>query len=235
VKDRTTRAQPHARITFVTGTDTGVGKTVLTGLIVLYLRQCGVNALAMKPFCTGDRLDVSVLAALQSHQVGFDEINPVYFTEPLAPLAAARKCGYSVKIPRVLNSIRAMQNRCDWLVIEGIGGVSVPLTKSFTVADLISKLQCEPIVVARNRLGTINHTLLTVDALKRTGVRQIKVVLMDQEQADPSAEHNQLIISELARDVPVYRLSFLGPNASEPACLKKSLPKVKKVVAQLLG
>lgn len=218
----------------MTGTDTGVGKTVLTGLIVLYLRQSGVNALAMKPFCTGDRHDVSVLAALQGNLLGLDEINPVYFTDPLAPLAAARKRGRSVKIRHVINVIRAMQSRCDWLVIEGIGGVLVPLTEKVSVADLISKLQCETIVVARNRLGTINHTLLTVHALKHIGVRQIKVVLMDQEKADPSSEHNQLIISELAGNVPVYRLNFLRPNVCEPARLKKSFPKAKKIVAQLL-
>ncbi len=218
----------------MTGTDTGVGKTILTGLIVLYLRRCGVNALAMKPFCTGDRHDADFLAALQNAQLNIQEINPVYFPEPLAPLAAAQARHRTVSIRRVLKLIYTVRNKCDWLVIEGVGGVLVPLTNKCTVADLISELQCETVVVARNRLGTINHTLLTVEALRRRGVKSIRIVLMDQDQPDPSSASNQLIIRKLVQDVPVYRIGFLGSDANDPSRLKEYFPKVKKIVAQLL-
>lgn len=224
-----------ARITFVTGTDTGVGKTILTCLITLYLRSRGVHALAMKPFCTGTRHDVQLLAAAQNYELQIKDVNPVYFPEPLAPFVAARKHRSTVKINNVLKTIRSVQTKCQWLVIEGIGGVYVPLTRKIVVADLVSMLNCETIVVARNRLGTINHTLLTVDALKQRGINQIKVVLAEQPRPDHSSASNPLILKMLLHPLPVYRIAFLGPKANKVHHLKLYLEKIKKVVAQLLG
>ena len=155
------------RIIFITGTDTGVGKTLLTGLLLHHLRQSGCHALAMKPFCSGGRADAELLRAIQDGELTLDEINPFFFTEPLAPLVAARKHQCSIRIPEVLRRITRVANRCECLLIEGIGGVMVPLGEGFSVLDLIAKLGCEAIVVSRNRLGTINHTLLTVTRFAR--------------------------------------------------------------------
>ena len=127
-----------SRIVFITGTDTGVGKTLLTGLLLHYLRQSGCHALALKPFCCGSRADVEFLGAVQERELTQDEINPFFFELPLAPLVAARKQHVSIRLPAVLRHISNVAKRCEWLLIEGIGGVMVPLGKGFTVLDLIT-------------------------------------------------------------------------------------------------
>ncbi|MCX6928449.1 MAG: dethiobiotin synthase [Verrucomicrobia bacterium] len=130
------RRQAH-RIIFITGTDTGVGKTLLTGLLLHYLRHSGCHALAMKPFCSGSRADAEFLHAVQENELTLDEINPFFFSEPLAPLVAARKHQRSICLSSVLRRIRSLASRCQCLLVEGIGGVMVPLGEGFCVADLI--------------------------------------------------------------------------------------------------
>ena len=162
--DRGERSVTHSmsRIIFITGTDTGVGKTLLTGLLLHHLRQSGCHALAMKPFCCGSRADVEFLCAVQERELTLDEINPFFFEKPLAPLAAAREQHVSIKLPAVRRRISDLARRCEWLLIEGIGGVMVPLGDGFSVLDLIANLSCSTVVVSRNKLGTLNHTMLTV-------------------------------------------------------------------------
>ena len=174
------------RIIFITGTDTGVGKTLLTGLLLHHLRQSGCHALAMKPFCSGSRADAELLCAIQDDELPLDAINPFFFAEPLAPLVAARKHHCSIRVPEVLRRITRVASRCECLLIEGIGGVLVPLGEGFGVLDLVAKLGCEVIVVSRNRLGTINHTLLTIGALQPAGIEGLKAMLMSSPKEDSS-------------------------------------------------
>ena len=117
----------ESRIVFVTGTDTGAGKTLLTGLLLHHLRQNGCHALAMKPFCSGSRADVEFLRAVQDDDLTLDEINPFFFAEPVAPLVAARKHNRLIRAPEVLRRIKGLAAQCECLLIEGIGGVMVPL------------------------------------------------------------------------------------------------------------
>jgi dethiobiotin synthetase len=223
-----------ARIIFITGTDTGVGKTLLTGLLLHHLRQSGCHALAMKPFCSGSRADTEFLHAVQDCDMTFDEITPFYFSESLAPLVAARRHHRSIRLPEVLRQINRVSDRCPCLLIEGIGGLLVPLGKGFTVRDLIAKLDCEVIVVAPNRLGTINHTLLTVDALQHIGIRRLKAVLMGSKEGAFSARSNRRILAELLAPVPVLQVGFLGSNLLRLEALKKSAKIIKKTLARIL-
>ena len=224
-----------SRIIFITGTDTGVGKTLLTGLLLHHLRQSGRHALAMKPFCCGGRADVEFLSTVQERELTLDEINPFYFAKPLAPLAAARKQHVAIKLSEVLRRISRLSKRCEWLLIEGIGGVMVPLGDGFSVLDLITHLSCSTAVVSRNKLGTLNHTMLTVDALQHAGVRQLTVVLMASRQKDFSTVSNGRILSELLSPAAVIPVPFLGRNASRFAALKGTEKKVKKTLARILG
>src|SRR5271165_6767216 len=146
-------------IIFITGTDTGVGKTLLAGLLLHHLRQSGARALAMKPFCSGGLADVRLLQSLQPGELSDRVMNPFYFKQPVAPLVAAATRP-AIRPGEVLKKIRLVATRCDCLIIEGSGGLLVPLGSGFTVADLIAGLDGRVVVVARNRLGTINHTLL---------------------------------------------------------------------------
>jgi dethiobiotin synthetase len=228
-----TPAQPS--ITFITGTDTGVGKTLLTALLVRHLRRNGCHALAMKPFCSGSRADARLLHAIQDRELGLDEINPFFFDEPLAPLVAGRKQRLSIRLQEVLRRIWHVASRCQHLLIEGSGGLLVPLGDGYTVADLIAKLNCEVIVVSPNRLGTINHTLLTVRALQHIGVKTLKVVIMAQRQPDQSSESNPLILAELLGKVPVLLVGFLGRNPKQFEALKRAEKNFEKVLAEVLA
>ena len=148
---------------FITGTDTGVGKTVFTAHLLHYLRSNGHNALALKPFCSGGREDARLLQSLQTG-LTLDEINPFHYRKALAPGLAAPKDRKKVTLKSVVDQIFLQKNRCETLLVEGAGGLMVPLGKGFLVADLIVKLEAAVVVVARNKLGAINHILLTLNA-----------------------------------------------------------------------
>lgn len=225
----------QTRTIFITGTDTGVGKTLLTALLLQHLLDSGVEALAMKPFCSGGRADVDLLQAVQDSRLPDDAINPFYFTEPVAPLVAIRKLRRRISLAQVLQKIRAVESRCERLLIEGSGGLMVPLGEGYSVADLIEELACEVIVVARNQLGTLNHTILTVNALRVRTKGPIKVVLMDAAKPDFSTPTNRTILLQTLAPVPVFGLPFLGVKACQPGAVKINAKKVKKTLASLLG
>jgi dethiobiotin synthetase len=219
------------RILFVTGTDTGVGKTLLTAMLVCHLRQSGVNALAMKPFCSGGMDDVELLGAAQDGALTRKEINPFYFTKPLAPLVAARK---SVPLQSVLNAIKALSARCETLVVEGAGGVLVPLGKDYFVVDLIAALNCEVILVARNKLGTINHTLLSQEAIRKRGVNSnARIVLMGQARPDLSARTNAAVLEKLLNNAELNVFPYLGANAGRVQDMRVHCTKLKKLLARV--
>jgi dethiobiotin synthase len=224
-----------ARIIFITGTDTGVGKTLLTCLLLHHLRQRGCHALAMKPFCSGSRADTEFLHTAQNAELAPDEITPFFFAEPIAPLVAARRHHRLVALAEVLRSITRVAGCCQCLLIEGIGGLLVPLGEGFTVRDLIASLHCEVIIVSCNRLGTINHTLLTVEALRTLENKGPKVVLMSHNNIDASINSNRRILAELLVPTPVFPIPFLGRNLTRIGVLKKSEKKIQKSLALILA
>jgi len=223
------------RIIFITGTDTGVGKTLLTGLLLHHLRQSGCHALAMKPFCSGSGADTAFLRAIQENELTPGEITPYFYAEPLAPLVAARRHRRTVRLPEVLRCIRRMTSRCDCLLVEGIGGLLVPLGEGFTVRDLIARLGCEVIVVSANRLGTINHTLLTAAALEDVGIKRYTTVLMTSRRGGFSSRSNRRILADLLAPNPVAALGYLGRNPGRFVALKKKSKKIKKTLARILA
>lgn len=234
------------RILFITGTDTGVGKTLLTALLLQHLRANGVRALALKPFCSGSRLDAKLLHSLQESELTPDQINPFYFPEPVAPLVAARAHHRRIKLGQVLKVIRAVaapgsklrnqeSKAPSCLLIEGSGGLLVPLGESFSVLDLISTLRCEVIVAARNRLGTLNHTLLTVRALRSAGLRRLKVVLMNARIPDASAASNAAILRECLGGLPLMELPFLGTRACTPEAVRANALQLRSKMRWLLS
>ena len=224
------------KIIFVTGTDTGVGKTLLAGLLLYHLRVEGCHALGMKPFCCGSLDDVKLLQAAQSNELTLDEINPFYFPKPVAPLAAARDRRdrqRAVRMSDALEKIRCLEKKCERLVIEGCGGLLVPLGAGYTVADLIRELNCSVVVVGRNKLGTINHTLLTARTLKEMRAEDLKIVLMEQRKGDFSCKTNRIILASLLGK-PVVEFPFLHENRKGFATLENIHKKVKKTLARIL-
>jgi dethiobiotin synthetase len=219
------------KILFVTGTDTGVGKTVLTALLLAFLRESGGRVLAMKPFCSGGREDALLLHALQDGCLTLDEVNPFYFDRPLAPAAARRR---GVSLTRVARKINEAAAQCDLLLVEGVGGLMVPLGHGYCVRDLISALDCSVLVVGANRLGIINHTLLTAESLKILRIKEFTIVLMGVEKPDISVETNAQMIRQSLPKTRIFCLPYLGKKASESEKVKKNVKIVKKVLAEIV-
>jgi dethiobiotin synthetase len=223
------------KILFVTGTDTGAGKTVLTALLLAFLRQGGANALAMKPFCSGSRHDARLLHRLQSQCLTIEEVNPFYFDKPLAPAAAADPGQPRISLYTTLKHIRCLASRCDLLLVEGAGGLLAPLGKGYTLRDLIRPMRGQVIVVCRNRLGVINHVALTTEALQRAGIKEFTVVMMGVKKPDLSAASNPRMIRKTLPSTPVFCLPYLGKRVSTAAAVKINVKYLKKTLARLLG
>jgi dethiobiotin synthetase len=224
----------RTRTIFITGTDTGVGKTLLTGLLLAHLRKNGSHALAMKPFCSGGLADVKLLGALQEQELTAQEINPYYFSAPLAPAIAARKVKRKIRLEDVIERIEELRRRCALLLVEGVGGACAPLGKNYLVMNLIQALQCETIVVAQNKLGVIHSVLSTCYALRSVGISEVKIVLMEQRKKDRSAATNGQMIQEWLRPRVLESIPYLGTNASVAGGVKVHVKKLKKTLAKLL-
>jgi dethiobiotin synthetase len=195
---------------FITGTDTGVGKTVLTALLAHYLRQCGVNAAALKPVCSGGRDDVRALHAAMNGVLMPDEINPWHFRAPIAPLLAARRERRQVRLADVLAHVRTMQKRFEVVLIEGAGGLLSPLGENFDSRDLIAALRATPIIVCPNRLGAVNQVLLTLAALPRSASGRARVVWMSPSRPDASTNANAGLLAEFFDAKRIFCLPWLG-------------------------
>ena len=222
------------RVVFVTGTDTAVGKTVFAASLVYALRSQKVNALGMKPFCSGSRDDIIALQSVQPGALTAGEVNPFYFHTPVAPLAVIRQTQRNIPLKEVLLKIRDVQKKSEVLVIEGSGGLMVPLGVGYTVADLIRALECEVVIVSQNRLGTINHTLLTVDAAKRLEPKKLSVVFMQRGSRDASTPTNYGILHDLLGSTPIIPYPFLGKKRTRLRAFRGSAKILKKVLATYL-
>jgi dethiobiotin synthetase len=155
---------------FVTGTDTGVGKTWFTRWLVRAWRRAGHDAVALKPLATGDRDDAAALRLAMDSRLSLDEINPVHFREPAAPLVSAAAEGRTIDFPRLNAHVRAICHRFSHVAVEGVGGWRVPLAPGCEVREWARDLALPVVVVARGTLGTLNHTQLTVESIRAAGV-----------------------------------------------------------------
>ena len=178
---------------FITGTDTGAGKTVVTASLALALRRRGLRVGVMKPVETGclredDRLvpqDALFLLEASGCQAPLELVNPYALAEPLAPALAAEREGIRIELARLEACYRELARRYDMVLVEGAGGLLVPLTEQHTMLDLANGLGLPLVVVARNILGVINHTALTVAVARQHGAGVLGVVL---NHPDPDSD-----------------------------------------------
>jgi dethiobiotin synthetase len=191
---------------FVTGTDTGVGKTVVTAALALTLKARGEDVGVVKPVQTGDG-DGAALKAWAGLAEDVDEIAPYSFRAPLAPLVAARLEGRTLELEEVAARVRSLAERHEIVLVEGAGGLLVPVGPDWTIADLAAALGLPLLVVARPGLGTVNHTLLTIEVARHEGLEVAAVVLNGDDRI---ADANARLIEELAR-VLVVRKRWGGP------------------------
>lgn len=157
------------RVFFVTGTDTQVGKTTATFVLASLLQDRGINVGVMKPVqCGGD--DAQFLKKSLDLKDDLETINPCYSRFPLSPHLAFRKERKKIDLKKIFSNYEQLAAKYEVLLIEGAGGLLVPLTEDYFVADLIQELKAEVIIVSRLGLGTINHTLLTIEQLREKGL-----------------------------------------------------------------
>lgn len=196
----------------VTGTDTGIGKTLIAGAIADWFRRQGKRVAVCKPAGSGcvrrrEGLvseDAEFLAHCADASHSLDVICPVRYAEPLAPAIAAERAKEPLDWTAIDRSITAMSKNADVMVVEGVGGLMVPMDAKHTFLDLAAWLKLPAVVVARPNLGTINHTLLTVAALRNVGVKVAGVVInrYPTQTADIAAETNPRAIEKWGK-VPV--------------------------------
>ena len=207
---------------FITGTDTGVGKTVLTALLAQFLRQHGVKVAALKPICSGNRSDARSLRAALDGALTLEAINPWHFRAAIAPALAAKRENKPVKLAAVLAHICALREKHDMTLVEGAGGWLSPLGENFNSRDLAVALKATPLIVAQNRLGVVNHVLLTLEALPRNLRARTKVVLMSPAKRDFATATNAKLLGQFLPAEKIFALPWLGKKFSPTTVLKKS-------------
>ncbi|MBI2119360.1 MAG: dethiobiotin synthase [Elusimicrobia bacterium] len=174
---------------FVTATGTGIGKTFVSCLLASTLKNLGIEVGVMKPFASGGiykrvdktrRLVSEDALKLKKAAASLDPlslINPICFKAPLAPYSASILAGKRVPLNKVFDSYQNILDSHGFTIVEGIGGVRVPLAPNFELADLILRMNLPALVIVSSKLGTLNHTLLTLDYLKRKKIRVLGIVL----------------------------------------------------------
>ncbi len=205
---------------FITATDTGAGKTYVTCLLLRALRAAGREAAGFKPVCCGSRQDVLDLLDAGAPGLTPEQVNPVYFKMPLAPLAAGMLENRGFAMEPVLRAWQDLSGRFEHIMVEGCGGWEVPLTDRLTMADLAAALGLPVLVVVNNRLGALNHTLLTVRAVQGRGLRCAGIILnYVDDSRDTASISNSAVLRSLLPEVPVVAEVIHGETDIHPAGL----------------
>lgn len=220
------------RILFITGTDTGAGKTVLTALLAQYLRGRGISVAALKPVCSGGREDALAICDALGGTLPLDEINPWHFHAAIAPSLAAQREKQTVKLATVLAHIRVTRGKFDVTLVEGAGGLLSPLGEDFDSRALMAALRATPIIVAQNKLGAVNHLLLTLEALPKNLRGRAKIVLVSPPKPDAASAANSKLLASFLPRGGIFTLPWLGKPFSPTAALKKTV--VKRTLAALV-
>jgi dethiobiotin synthetase len=214
---------------FITGTDTGVGKTFFACKLAALLRESGYRVGVMKPAESGcaerqGRLypeDAILLKEASASQDPLDKICPYQLREPLAPSVAAQRQGITLEVNRLMDVYDEISSGHDVTLVEGAGGLMVPLLPSYTYADLARVLKLPVIVVAANRLGMINHLLLTLEHARCKGLRVLGYVLNRLENG-LAAETNREALSTLTAVMCAGELPYIAPSENASNCAAES-------------
>jgi dethiobiotin synthetase len=207
---------------FVAGSDTGVGKTVVAVGLVRLLRRRGIRCVAVKPVETGCPVksgalfpeDGALLVKAAERDLTLDECVPFRFSVPASPARAAAMQGSHLHVSDLVEHVLTIAQRNALVVVEGAGGLMVPLEENLMVIDLIDLLQYPVILVGRTGLGTINHTLLSVEALRQRNIDLVCIVLSCTDaRPGPEEDFTPLDVARLVCDVPVFVLPRLSPES----------------------
>jgi dethiobiotin synthetase len=194
----------------ITGTDTAVGKTVIASALVGLLRARSIRTGVMKPVETGvsrgePGSDHMLLAMAAEVSPDNSDICPIILEESLAPWVASRAANIEISIEALDESFARICAGNDYVVVEGAGGLMVPITRTVRFDHLFARWDLEIVIVAADRLGVINHSLLTIEAAQRAGLKVRGLVLNQLYRANPGtvAMNNASVLRELVPDIPV--------------------------------
>jgi dethiobiotin synthetase len=196
---------------FITGTDTGVGKTYVTRLILESLRNEGIDAVGYKPIACGDR-DDAVLLSAASGALDLGEVNPVFFKTPVAPYVAEMLENRVIDPTELIAGFHHLATRHAQVLVEGVGGWEVPITANYRVSDLALDLNLPVILVAGNRLGALNHILLTINAIHSKGLTCAGIILNQlEDEMDTAMITNKGVIENLT-GIPLLEHLIYGQD-----------------------
>ena len=167
------------------------------------LRRAGLDTIALKPICSGDRGDAEVLRAACDGDLEIDEVNPLWFQTPVAPLLAARREGRDVWIPSLEDWFRSVSAGRQSVLVEGVGGWLVPIADRALVADLAVALGLPVVVVVADRLGCVNHTLLTIESIRSRGLECSGLILNSLPRKSQETDLGNRAMLEEFTAVPV--------------------------------
>ena len=198
---------------FITGTDTNVGKTHVAAMLIRALRRSGGSAVGFKPICCGERTDADILAA--ASDVSANEVNPVWMRPPVAPYTASIIEERAIDLSLIRESFARLAT-VNTMIVEGVGGWLVPVEKNYSMADMAVEFGLPVIVVVANRLGCINHTLLTVQAIRASGLKCAGLILnhTSPTDGDPAVVTNRSILEDIL-NVPILAEVAYGQTELE--------------------
>ena len=162
---------------FLTGTDTNVGKTYVAAMLVRALRKSGVDCVGLKPICCGDRGDGEALHAACDSAIPLNDVNPVWLRTPAAPYTAAMIENRAIDLALIRETFVRLRAEHSSLIVEGVGGWRVPIARDFFISDLAKEFALPVAVVVANKLGALNHALLTVESVRASGCECAGVIL----------------------------------------------------------
>lgn len=185
---------------FITGTDTDCGKTYVTALLARAAREAGIDAVAAKPVCCGPRSDVEILASACGNTETLDALNPVWFQTPAAPMACELAGESDADYQAAIGAMRILASRHACVFCEGAGGWLVPLRSAYTMGDFAAELGWPVIVVVRNKLGALNHAMLTLEAIRARGLAIAGLIVNNADAGNETiALSNEKILAQMSR------------------------------------
>jgi len=212
---------------FITGTDTGVGKTIVAAALVRSLLGLSVDAGVMKPVETGRVSDSMALREASSSRDSLDLVSPYRLRHALAPIVAAELEKVTIEPSRILYCYDLLSSRHEVVVVEGAGGVAVPIARGFWFSDLIVAMGTPCVVVGRAGLGTINHTVLTIEHLRARGARVLGVVL-NGFKGDEAEEAGPTTIQEMTGLEHLWKIPWVSDPSNHRFDLRELALLIKE-------
>ncbi len=222
---------------FITGTDTEIGKTLITALLTLGLRRRGVDVGPVKPIASGgievDGVLASPDALVYKKFSGIDEtvhnLCPVCFKHPASPHLAAEMEGQVIDPQIAIEALQILHEKYQALMVEGIGGWLVPITYDYSIADFAVDLNMPVILVSANKLGTLNHTLLTIESIRKRGLKLAGVIIT--HPAPPADQHIALnnieTIERIGKTKILGNIPYLGQDIEQKENAASLWPQIK--------